>query len=98
MRDAVLSQAEADSIWQTWRQGFPLLDEVPLRPHDDVAREAGRVARVHVLRGADAVHVATALVRMRMSPDPDDVFFLTADRRQADAARAEGLEVELIPA
>ena len=42
------------------------------------------------VRASDAVHVATALIILRDAPD---VAFLTADRRQANAATAEGLTV-----
>jgi predicted nucleic acid-binding protein len=51
----------------------------------DVLLAAGRLPDV-ALRSLDAIHVATAL-----SIDADS--FLTADRRQADAAEAVGLMV-----
>ncbi len=49
-----------------------------------------RVVTVGILRASDAIHVATALIVAR---DTSDLAFLTADRRQAAAAEAEGLTV-----
>ena len=49
----------------------------------------------HPLRAADAIQIASALlVAMRMPAA--QLHFWTADRRQAAAAQAEGLDVELL--
>lgn len=52
----------------------------------DLARNAGRFAQEHGLRGYDAVHLAAGLA----IADPD-VVFVTADADLADAAKAIGL-------
>jgi predicted nucleic acid-binding protein len=49
----------------------------------------------HPLRTADAIHVATALTVLRLQSNIDLVF-VTADRRQANTAEAEGLAVQFI--
>jgi predicted nucleic acid-binding protein len=52
----------------------------------DLARNAGRLAQQHGLRGYDAVHLAAGVT----IADPD-VVFVTGDADLADAARASGL-------
>ena len=59
--------------------------------------EAEQLTFRHSLRAYDAVHLSTALqVALIMQETVGDFRFCTADRRQAGAATAEGLEVELI--
>lgn len=53
-----------------------------------LAVTAGDLAEARGLRGYDAVHLASALLGA-----DDDVAIATADRRLAEAARAEGLDV-----
>lgn len=55
-----------------------------------IENEVHRLLTRHRLRAADAIHLATAIVAM---DGPDGVQFITRDRDQADAARAEGFEV-----
>lgn len=55
-----------------------------------IENEVHRLLARHRLRAADAIHLATAIVAM---DGPDGVQFITRDRDQADAARAEGFEV-----
>lgn len=52
-----------------------------------LVREAGELADVRALRGFDAVHLASAL-----QTGPETVV-VTADKRLAEAARAEGMVV-----
>jgi len=62
-----------------------------------VQGEAERIIFAHPLRAADALHVAGALaVDRNLRPDGESIEFVTADRRQAEAARAEGLDVRLV--
>lgn len=58
-------------------------------------RAESLLRRHHPLRAADAIHVATALTLLTAQPTLDLVF-VTADRRQADAALAEGLAVQFV--
>lgn len=64
---------------------------------DDVtlSRAEGLLLKYHPLRAADAIHVATAFTILSAQPTLD-LLFVTADRRQADAALAEGLAVQFI--
>lgn len=60
-----------------------------------VAKEAGAVAERNVVRGFDAIHIASALECGRLlAVDP---VFLTFDLRQRNAAVAEGLSEPTIP-
>ncbi len=96
VREGVLDQARRLEILGTWRRDLRFLLEVPLVRHSPILREAERILGFHALRAADAVHVATAQDLSR-SIRGNTVVFVTADRRQAEVARAEGLEVSLVP-
>jgi hypothetical protein len=60
-------------------------------PTDALRTRAQRLLRVHPLRGADSLQLAAAL--SVVGDDPGSVGFLSLDRRLADAARREGLQV-----
>lgn len=67
-----------------------LWSELHLIPVDDAAaRAAGAAALRHRMRGMDAIHVAAALEWRSSVASP--VTFVSWDREQRDAARAEGL-------
>ncbi len=58
---------------------------------------AERLVFAHPLRAADALQLATALAAARVvALAGEGLSFITADRRQAAAALAEGLDVELL--
>jgi predicted nucleic acid-binding protein len=57
-----------------------------------IARQAGDLAERHLLRGFDAVHLATAL-----SLEVDGLLFATHDVRLSRAAVTEGLSVPARP-
>lgn len=59
----------------------------PVELTRDVEQAAGRLARTHALRGADAVHLASALALAT------DLVVAVWDDRLATAARAAGLGV-----
>ena len=76
------------------REGQPLPDaELQLVHWIDVDRplsdEIDRVLSAGYVRGADCLHLATALY---LAPDPRDLTFLTLDTRQRDVARALGFK------
>ncbi len=48
----------------------------------------------HALRAGDAIHLAAAILAAPAALG--ELIFWTADRRQAEAAQAEGLQVELV--
>lgn len=59
-----------------------------------VRETALRVAEASALRGADAVHLASALVlRDRLPPAPDEVVFVAWDRELREAAARAGFPV-----
>lgn len=55
----------------------------------EVVSMAGNLAESHALSGADAIHLASALMLQAAAPDP--VSLSTWDTRLWDAANAEGL-------
>lgn len=58
---------------------------------DGVARRGGALAERHALRGADAVHLASAITYGEAATDP--VTFWSDDLRLVRAARREGLRI-----
>ena len=52
------------------------------------------VARDQALRGADAIHLASALTLKQRLSVTDQLVLVTADRELTDAAQASGLAVE----
>ena len=58
--------------------------------------ESMRIAETYGLRGADAVHLAAALLleRDRQTTTGDAILFISADRDQLAAAVQEGLQVD----
>lgn len=76
-----LSDAE-----QVWEEFWAAMRPVELT--GEVERDAGRLAGAHALRGADAVHLASALA----VGDPD-LIVVAWDRRLHAGARAERLAV-----
>ncbi len=54
-----------------------------------IARDAGKLAERYGLRGADSVHLASALELRELTGEP--VTFVSFDARQQAAALAEGL-------
>jgi predicted nucleic acid-binding protein len=55
--------------------------------------EAHRLLVAHRLRSLDALHLSAALLLKRELVGVDDIVFVTEDRDQARAARAEGFEL-----
>lgn len=54
---------------------------------------AADIAERHPIKGADAVHIASALVARDSAPAPDRFYFVSEDAGQARVAEAEGLQV-----
>lgn len=75
------ARGELDSLWS---------DMTRVGLDDDLAAAAGELAGEHSLRGADAVHLATAmLVRARECR----ILMSTWDKRLAEAAFASGFSI-----
>ena len=87
-RTGVLDAAERAQALAAWERLWPALHLVEVSPEvldraSDLAGSDG-----HSLRGADAVHLASALVLLH-----EDAIFAVWDERVASAARAEALRV-----
>ena len=92
-RNHDLDVAGATAAEQAWEEYWPATRPVELTR--SVERHAGRLAAAHALRGADAVHLASALALK----DPG-VILAAWDRRLRAGASAAGLAVapaELAP-
>lgn len=83
-RNHDLTRTEADAAAEEWDTFWASMRPVDLSPW--VERAAGQLARRHQLRGADAVHLASALAL-----GDDDVTVAVWDRRLHDAVVAVGL-------
>jgi predicted nucleic acid-binding protein len=70
------------TVEQSWEQYWAAIRPVELT--SAVERHAGQLARVHALRGADAVHLASALA----IGDPELVFAVWDQRLHAEARAA----------
>lgn len=85
-RNHDLSHNDLDLAERAWEQYWASVRPVELTVA--VERLAGQLARTHALRGADAVHLASALVLA----DPD-VIIAVWDRRLHAGAASAGLQV-----
>ncbi len=96
VRDRVFGAARRDRMWRLFRSH--LRRQYRLGPLDEAVFEhAERLLFQHRLRGIDALQIASALATARLMENlVSDFRFCTADRAQAEAARREGLTVELI--
>jgi hypothetical protein len=54
---------------------------------------AADIAERHPIKGADAVHIASALIARDSAPTPERFYFVSEDLGQARVAEAEGLQV-----
>lgn len=82
-RNHDLSTSDLDSAEQTWEQYWAAVRPVELTAA--VERHAGELARSYTLRGANAVHLASALALA----DPDLIFAVWDKRLHAGALSAQ---------
>jgi predicted nucleic acid-binding protein len=85
-RNHVLDADELQEAEQAWEGYWAAARKVELTP--DVEQRAGRLARSHALRGADAVHLASAL-----AVDDGELVVAVWDRRLHGGALAAGVQV-----
>jgi uncharacterized protein len=85
-RNHDLSHDDLDVAEQAWEQYWASVRRVELTAA--VESQAGQLARTHALRGADAVHLASALALA----DPD-LLIAVWDRRLHAGAAAAGIHV-----
>ena len=83
-RNHTLEANGLEAALQLWKEFWSATRPVELRP--DVERHAGELAQLHSLRGADAVHLASALTVPKM-----ELIVAVWDKRLHAGARAEGL-------
>ena len=82
-RNHDLDQAQLATAEQAWEEYWSSARPVELTL--SVGRHAGQLARLHALRGADAVHLASALA----IGDPELIFAVWDERRHAGARSAQ---------
>jgi predicted nucleic acid-binding protein len=86
--DPLLSEQKARELEEDWRSFI----QVQLTA--EAVDKARDLARESALRGADAVHLASALLlQSRFAQDDDQLIFITADHELKQAAQASGLVV-----
>lgn len=83
-RNHTLDANGLEAALQIWEEFWSATRPVELRP--DVERHAGELAQLHSLRGADAVHLASALSVGKM-----ELIVAVWDKRLHAGTRAEGL-------
>ena len=94
VRDGTITPAEQARLWRLFLAHRRDQYQTVALTEDAYAR-AEQVLFRHPLRAFDALHLGCALV-VAASLAPIGLEFWTADRRQAQAAAAEGLAVELV--
>ena len=94
VREGVLLPHDQERLWQSVNQHWTYHYQI-VPASEQVFQRAEALVVKHPLRAADAVQIASALLVAAGMPDAL-LRFWTADRRQAAAARAEGLDVELL--
>jgi uncharacterized protein len=85
-RNHELEADELQAAEQAWAEYWAATRKVELTP--DVEQHAGQLARSHALRGADAVHLASAL-----AIDDSELVVAVWDRRLHDGALGAGVQV-----
>jgi predicted nucleic acid-binding protein len=85
-RNSDLAAGELRTAEATWEEFWAAIRPVELTP--SVERNAGRLAARRALRGADAVHLASAL-----AVDSSDLVFAVWDRRLHESVVAERIAV-----
>lgn len=88
LREDLLTREEHDELGQRFERDWQSVIVMPLRPA--LVARIPRLVGDHPLRGADAVHLASAL---GLRDAGLETRFAASDARLAAAATAEGLEV-----
>ena len=95
LREGRISQAYRDRNWRLFQRH--LRDQYHVVAVDEqVYQRAEQLLFSHPLRAYDALQLAAALIVVGLFGSSMQFRFCSADRTQAQAARAEGLDVELI--
>lgn len=87
-REGLLEAEEREQIHQSFAEDWKALTQVPLGAQ--VLTSIRALCETYPLRGADAVHLASALL---LKDESLPVTFVCADQRLLEAASAEGLAI-----
>ncbi len=88
LREGLLTEEEHDGLANRFERDWQSVIAVPVRPA--LVGRVPQLVREHPLRGADAVHLASALTLREAGLD---LTFAVADGRLVEAAATEDLEV-----
>ena len=94
VRDRTIRVADRTRLWRLFQAHWHDQYQV-IALTEDAYIHAERLLFRHTLRALDAIHIGCALVVAAALPQIAFEFW-TADKQQADAARNEGLTVELV--
>ena len=92
-RQGELTDEAHDEAWRLFEDHLERYGVIEMAA--SVLDRAETLLARHPLRAADAIHLASAIAIRDAGENPR---FVTADRRQAEAAEAEGLDVWLLDA
>lgn len=95
LRDGVLPPEVCRAFWTAFL-GDSVVAYQTLEMDETVLARAELLLFVHNLRAGDAIQVATAIIAAEALGPGAGFEFWTADRRQAGAAQAEGLDIRLV--
>lgn len=93
--EGVFTPERLERVWRTYQNHERDVYQLIGISNQVLARAEELLRNRHPLRAADAIHVASAL-ELRAGGGVPGLRFVTADRRQANAAEAEGLAVQLV--
>ncbi len=96
VREGAFGEFERKRLWTSFMSHLQAdYDIIPVA--DGVVAEAERLTVSHALRALDAVQLASALIAGQLATlAGEDFRFVTADRKQAAAARDLGLETDFV--
>jgi len=88
-REGFLKISDYKKTLSIFEQDWEKISKIPV--HLELAISAGHLSEKHFLRGMDAVHLASAcLLRDELR---EDIYFLSSDKKQIQAASKENLIV-----
>jgi predicted nucleic acid-binding protein len=88
-----LSRAALRLVLPRVRRDFGEQEHFSLVPASPCMALAADIAERNPIKGADAVHIASALTAKEAAPVPERFFFVSDDVAQCRVAEAEGLNV-----
>lgn len=88
-----LSRAALRLILPRVRHDFGEQEHFSVLPASSCMMLAADIAERHPIKGADAVHIASALIARTAYPVAERFYFVSEDAGQARVAEAEGLQV-----